>query len=438
MQPVLQWDTMNKARSTNQPSISSLAPAATAQPDERWLYSLMLLVPESIYGWLLYSTPALRTMSNLLLMTALFGLHGALYLLAPRLPRRLGWLIGYAIVQSILIFAIVLVTSATPQPITLLLYASLSAQMVALFQGALRPAIGVSALFGSIVVIDHLFFWGWSALVGFLLVALPLTIFLMALVYLYIRQLHARQETQQLLTALEAANQQLAAYAERVEDLILAAERQRLARELHDTLAQGLAGLLLQLEAVESHLGRGNTARAQSIISQAMPRARHTLADARRAIDDLRSGDFLLNVNDNVCAEVERFGATTGLFCHHEVQAPARLSLVLHETILRTVGEGLANIARHAQARQVWVTLRQEGQGITLVVRDDGIGFDPAATRGNGHYGLIGLAERAQLAGGALNIASAPGAGATLTLRLPLPTTSVVNDQPATREQAHG
>jgi signal transduction histidine kinase len=107
---------------------------------------------------------------------------------------------------------------------------------------------------------------------------------------------------------------------------------------------------------------------------------------------------------------------------------------VLHETILRTVGEGLANIARHAQARQVWVTLRQEGQGITLVVRDDGIGFDPAATRGNGHYGLIGLAERAQLAGGALNIASAPGAGATLTLRLPLPTTSVVNDQPATRE----
>lgn len=429
---------MNKARSTSHQSINSFAPATTAQPDERWLYFLMLLVPESIYGWLLYNTPALRTLPPLLLITGLFGLHVVLYLLAPRLPPRLGWLIGYAIVQSILIFAIVLVASATPQPITLLLYAALAAQMVALLQGAIRPAIGVAVLFLGIVVIDHLFFWGWSALVSFLLVALPLTTFLMALVYLYIRQMHARQETQQLLTALEAAHQQLAAYAERVEDLTLAAERQRLARDLHDTLAQGVAGLLLQLEAVESHLGRGNTARAQNIISQAMTHARRTLADARRAIDDLRSGDFLLNVNDNVCAEVERFGATTGLACQHKVQAPARLPLVLHETILRTVGEGLANIARHARAQQVWVTLQQEAQGIILVVRDDGIGFEPAVTRGNGHYGLIGLAERAHLAGGTLAIASTPGAGTTLTLQLPLPTPDATNDHLATKEQTHG
>ncbi len=428
---------MNQQRTTSHQSTTSLAPLTTPRPDETWLYALMLLVPESIYGWLLYSTPALRTLPNLLLITALFGLHGALYLLAPRLSRWRWWQLRYAIIQATLIFAIVLVASATPQPITLLLYAALAAQMVALFQGALRPAIGVAALFLGIVVIDHLFFWGWSALVGFLLVTLPLTAFLMALVYLYIRQTHAQQEAQGLLTALEAANQQLAAYAERVEDLTLAAERQRLARELHDTLAQGLAGLLLQLEAVESHLGRGNTARAQSIISQAMTRTRRTLADARRAIDDLRSGDFLLDVNDTVCAEVERFGATTGLSCHHDVQAPARLPLVLHETILRTVGEGLANIARHAQARQVWVTLRQEAQGISLVIRDDGCGFDPTATRGNGHYGLIGLAERAHLAGGALDIASTPGAGTTLTLQLPLPTPAAANNQPVLREQAY-
>jgi two-component system, NarL family, sensor histidine kinase YdfH len=428
---------MNQPLATIRQSISSLTPVTTPQPAEFWLYALMLLVPESIYGWLLYNTPALRTLPHLLVITALFGLHGALYLLAPRLPRRLGWLTGYAIVQSILIFAIVLVASATPQPITLWLYASLAAQMVALFQGAIRPAIGVAALFLGIVVIDHLFFWGWSALVGFLLVTLPLTAFLMALVYLYIRQTHARQEAQQLLMALEAAHQQLAAYAEHVEDLTLAAERQRLARELHDTLAQGLAGLLLQLEAVESHLGRGNTARAQGIISQAMIHARRTLANARRAIDDLRSGDFLLDVNDNVCAEVERFCATTALSCHHELQVITQLPLVLHETILRTVGEGLANIARHAQAQQVWVTLRQEKQGISLVVRDDGIGFDAAITRGNGHYGLMGLAERAHLAGGTLDIASAPGVGTTLTLQLPLPMPATTNDQPLTREQAH-
>lgn len=428
---------MNRQPSLTHQSISSPVPVATPRSDERWLYALMLLVPESIYGWLLYSTPALRTLPNLLVITALFGLHCALYLLVAHLPRRRWWQFCYAIVQATLIFAIVLVTNATPQPITLLLYASLAAQMVAIFQGAIRPAIGVSGLFLGIVVIDHLFFWGWPALVGFLLVTLPLTAFLMALVYLYIRQMYARQEAQQLLTALEAANQQLAAYAARVEDLTLAAERQRLARELHDTLAQGIAGLLLQLEAVESHLGRGNTSRAQSIISQAMMRARHALADARRAIDDLRSGDFLLDVNDNVCAEVERFCTATGLSCHRELKAPDRLPLMIHETILRTVGEGLANIARHAQAHQVWVTLWGEEQGINLVVRDDGIGFDPTAPRGSGHYGLIGLAERAQLAGGTLEITSALGVGTTLTLQLPLSMPAVRNDQPIAKEQAH-
>lgn len=396
-------------------------PHTMPRSDERWLYVLMLLVPESIYGWLLYSTPPLQSAPVFFIITTLFVLHGALYLLAHRLPRHMGWIFAYALLQATLIFAIVVVTRDTTQPITLFLYASLAAQLVGLFDGQLKPAIAVAAIVLGIIVVDHLFFWGWAALVGFLLVTLPMTAFLMALVYLYLRQTHARQEAQQLLAALEAANQQLAAYAAHVEDLTLAAERQRMARELHDTLAQGLAGLLLQLEAVESHLERGNTARAQTIIGQAMPRARRTLADARSAIDDLRDGNFLHNLNDSLRAEIARFGETTGLSCCSELHAPDHLPLVLQETILRTASEGLTNIARHAQARQVWLTLCQEQHAITLTVRDDGIGFDPAtATGGNGHYGLIGLRERAQLAGGTLDIASTPGGGTTLTLRLPL------------------
>ncbi len=345
----------------------------------------------------------------------------AIYLLAHRLPRHRSWLLGYAMLQATLIFAIVVTTSDTTQPITLFLYASLAAQLVGLFHGQLTQAITVSAIFLGVIVLDHLFFWGWSVLAGFLLVVLPMTAFLMTLVYLYIQQTHAQQAAQHLLTALESAHQQLAAYAARVEDLTLAAERQRLARELHDTLAQGLAGVILQLEAVESHLERGNTARAQGIISQAMQRARLTLADARRAIDDLREGNFLLDLNDSIHAEVARVGAATGIRCCRTLNVPTGLPLVQQETILRTAGEGLANIARHARADQLWVTLCQEGQEVILTVRDDGIGFDPsAASQGNGHYGLIGLRERAQLAGGTLDIASVPGAGTTLTLRLPV------------------
>lgn len=430
---------MNNRLLTTRQSISSFPPPTMPRPDERWLYALMLLVPESIYGWLIYSTPTLRAAPGVGVVTALFVLHGALYLLADRLPRRIGWLFGYALFQAALIFAIVVVTHTTTQPITLFLYASLAAQLVGLFGGRLKPAILVAATVLGIIVVDHLFFWGWTALVGFLLVTLPMTAFLMALVYLYLRQSHARQEAQQLLTALEAANQQLAAYAAHVEDLTLVAERQRMARELHDTLAQGLAGLLLQLEAVDSHLERGNTARAQTIIGQAMPRARRTLGEARRAIDDLRDGNFLRDLNASLDAEITRFGETSGLSCCRALDVPDNLPLALQETILRTVGEGLTNITRHAQARQVWLTVRQEGQGIILTLQDDGVGFDPAtATRGNGHYGLIGLCERAQLVGGALDLVSAPGAGTTLTLRLPLSAPIATDHQALAGRWANG
>ena len=165
-----------------------------------------------------------------------------------------------------------------------------------------------------------------------------------------------------------------------------------------------------------------------------MQRARLTLADASRAIDDLRDGTFLLDVNSSVGEELARFAEATGLRCHSELKAPARLPLMLQETILRTASEGLTNIARHAQAQQVWVTLRQEEQGVTMVVRDDGIGFDPlAANRGNGHYGLIGLCERAQLVGGSLAIASTLGKGTTLTLHVPLSAPPETNNNATAR-----
>jgi NarL family two-component system sensor histidine kinase YdfH len=84
------------------------------------------------------------------------------------------------------------------------------------------------------------------------------------------------------------------------------------------------------------------------------------------------------------------------------------------------VTEGLANVARHAHAHQVWVRVAAQDGALEIAVRDDGRGFDPQAVNGEaGHYGLIGLRERARLAGGALEITSAPGAGTTLRLRLP-------------------
>lgn len=218
------------------------------------------------------------------------------------------------------------------------------------------------------------------------------------------------------------ANRQLEQYAAQVQELTLTNERQRMARELHDTLAQGLAGLILQLEAADSHLTRGNTERAQAIVEQAMTRARTTLADARRAIDDLRaSEDTPRDVAHVIRAEAENFRETTGIAVTLEMAQMPALDTNVKETILSTIREGLTNIARHAHARNVWIRVVLEGNAVCVTVRDDGSGFDAErAQAANGHYGLLGLRERAQLVGGELNVSSTEGNGTTLVLRVPL------------------
>lgn len=218
------------------------------------------------------------------------------------------------------------------------------------------------------------------------------------------------------------ANRRLEHYAGQVQELTLANERQRMARELHDTLAQGLAGLILQLEAADSHLARGNAQRAQTIIEQAMTRARATLTDARRAIDDLRANeDAPRDVADDVRAEAEHFRETTGIAITLEMEQLPALDANVQETILRAIREGLTNIARHAHARNVWIRVTFEGDAVCVTLGDDGIGFEAErAQASNGHYGLLGLQERAQLAGGELNVTSAEGNGTTIALRVPV------------------
>jgi NarL family two-component system sensor histidine kinase YdfH len=99
----------------------------------------------------------------------------------------------------------------------------------------------------------------------------------------------AREQVQEIAAELEKANQQLSQYAAQVEDLTISNERQRMARELHDTLSQGLTGIILQLEAIEAHLSNERIDKAKAIVSNAKLQARAALADARNAIDDLRN-----------------------------------------------------------------------------------------------------------------------------------------------------
>jgi NarL family two-component system sensor histidine kinase YdfH len=273
------------------------------------------------------------------------------------------------------------------------------------------------------------FFEGWTSVSGWLLLALPITLFIIIYVVLYGRQAEAKAQAQKLLEELEDAHAELADYANQVEELTLAAERQRMARELHDTLAQGVAGLILQLEAVDAQLDNGDSQRAQAIVRQAMVRARGTLADARRAIDDLRKdqedGRDLGNILQD---KTDRFTISTNIPCYLDLDIPPTLSETLYEPMVRTVTEALANVAKHARATEVWVSLKVENQALAVEVRDNGVGFDPSAPIAAGHYGLQGMQERAELADGSVDIISQPGDGTTVRLLLPLDTALPISD----------
>jgi NarL family two-component system sensor histidine kinase YdfH len=220
------------------------------------------------------------------------------------------------------------------------------------------------------------------------------------------QQLIERQKAAELAESLEAANTKLAASAARIESLTLQNERQRMARELHDTLAQGVAGLVLQLEAVKAHLTSDRRERAASIVDQALLRARSTLSESRAAIDDLRAAPGSLP--DAVRQEVDHFKQSTGIGCELELAVrESQLTIESTNHALHILREALTNIVRHAQATNVRVIFLIDRQSLALEIRDNGKGFDmdrfPA-----GHYGLVGMQERARLAGGTLAIDSAP------------------------------
>ena len=224
------------------------------------------------------------------------------------------------------------------------------------------------------------------------------------IIALYIRQVEVRVRAEHLAEELEAANAQLQRYADQVEALTLANERQRMARELHDTLAQGVAGLVMQLEAVKNHLENDRTPRAQEIVAQAMTRARSTLAESRAAIDDLRrTGEGGHGLHDAIQRRAEHFTSATGIPCEVTFDVRDNAGTIpdrIAEHAEHIAAEALFNTMRHAKANEVTVHVTVTADALNLRVVDDGVGFDVDADPRRGHYGLLGMRERARLVGG--------------------------------------
>ena len=199
-------------------------------------------------------------------------------------------------------------------------------------------------------------------------------------------------------------------------------ERNRLAREIHDTLAQGLAGVALHLESADALLeGGAEAADVQGAVQQALTLTRANLEEARRSVLDLRAAPLEGRTMAAALAELAaRTATSTGVAVEFRETGGSRpLPTRLESGLYRVAQEALANVVQHAAAEHARVELITTTQTVRLVVADDGRGFrleDVAPNR----FGLLGLSERAKLMGGALKIETEPGAGTRVEVEISL------------------
>ena len=201
-------------------------------------------------------------------------------------------------------------------------------------------------------------------------------------------------------------------------------ERNRLAREIHDTLAQSLAAITLRLETADALLESGEREQIHQAIQAALSLTHSSLDEARRSVMDLRAADLEgRTLAEGLSALAAEWSAQTGVEIAVEITGGvAPLSLRIESGLYRIAQEALTNVQRHAEAHQVRLALIATPRQVSLVVVDDGRGFDPQQIP-RGRYGLIGLRERVRLLGGALHLRSeqsAPGSGTSLTVIIPL------------------
>ncbi|HTP08853.1 MAG TPA: GAF domain-containing sensor histidine kinase [Anaerolineae bacterium] len=197
-------------------------------------------------------------------------------------------------------------------------------------------------------------------------------------------------------------------------------ERNRLAREIHDTLVQGLTGIIMQLETADALLESEQVDRGREALVRALALTRANLEEARRSVLDLRAAPLEgRSLAKALAAMVDEWKATSHLKIKFESTGQRPLPARLEVALYRIAQEALTNVARHAQARRTAVRLTTTPAFVQLTIEDDGRGFDPAQVPAD-HHGLIGMQERARLLGGTLELHSQPDRGTRLQVTVPL------------------
>jgi signal transduction histidine kinase len=208
----------------------------------------------------------------------------------------------------------------------------------------------------------------------------------------------------------EVQTTEIARLEQELKTLAVVEERNRLAREIHDGLGAALSGLIIQAEYVGT-LTKESTVRTE--IKELKTAAEEAIDELRRALTMMRNDFNLVQSLENTCST---FKSRNRVPCELRLRGtPPRLSSEAQLTIFRILQESLTNIAKHAQARKVTVIVHFTVDGLTMVVSDDGRGFDVRNTPAH-HYGLINMRERARKVGGDVHIESEKGQGTVVSL----------------------
>jgi signal transduction histidine kinase len=234
--------------------------------------------------------------------------------------------------------------------------------------------------------------------------------------YIIVQLVTAQRRQRQ---ALIQANTQLAQYATTLEQLAVSRERNRLAAELHDTLAHTLSGTAVQLEAVKT-VWETDPAQARTLLEQSSRTVRTGLTETRRALQALRASPLeelglALAVRSLAESVAEQTGARLDWQGPEQVD---KLVPAVEQGVYRVAQEALANVVKHASARHLAVRLDQTNGNLSLQIADDGCGFELDRVDAEHHFGLKGMRERAEMMGGVLTIESNPDRGTRVHLRV--------------------
>lgn len=345
-----------------------------------------------------------------------------------RAPRGAWWPAGAWVVGLVVLWVALCLASVTA------VWVAFPLMFVAMH--VLGPRRGIAGV-GVIVVLVVAVMWAYTANVALPFVLGPAIGGAVAVVVVLALEAVVResQERQRTLDELVRARGELAA-AER--ERAVAGERERLAREIHDTLAQGFSSVELLLRAAGTALDAGDTSRAHGYVEQSREVARHNLEEARRVVRALGPADLASpdaassSPSSNLVAALHRVAARAGGTTEVRVLVsgdPAPLPTQVEAALLRVAQSALGNVERHAGATRATVTLSflagpGDDDAVALDVVDDGRGFDVAGAGARppgeaGGFGLGAMRSRVEALGGTLSVESAPGAGTAVAAWVP-------------------